>query len=514
MSKKSPTEFKKGLDLVPFSVSFLSVLAFIICAIASPRVFTKFMDDLQALIARDLGWAFVFVSFLTMLFAFAIMVSPIGSIRIGGREARPDFGVIRWFSISLCSGIGIGILFWGIGEPIYHLMLPPSNLGIAPGSNDAALFAISQSVLHWSVAQYCIYALCGLAFALMAFNKKTPLSIMSGLIPIMPRGRGALTKNIIHAACLFSICCAVISSIGALIMMVSSCISHLTGFQRGFAMNAGVAFVTTTFFVISSTTGLKRGMAFLATLNTRFFFGILFFIFFCGPTVFILNMGAESFGYLLANFFRHSTLVSSEFTPDHWADSWLIIYMAFFFGYGPPIGLYLARLGKGRTVRQFLLMNVLAPTVFVYFWINTFGSLAIYYQWKGIVDVWGFVQAQGLESTVIAILQKFPFSTALIAMFIIVTILSFVTLVDPMTCVLATVSTKGISAEDEAPRGLKIIWGCNMGGVALAAVTLGGISALRGMAIFSGVLMMFLTLALCLSIVKLGVAIFRSGAGP
>ena len=513
MLERPPTAFWKQLDSIPFVFSFLAVLAFIVYAIASPRVFIHFMDGLQTLITRDLGWAFVFAGFLIILFAFAIVVSPIGSIRIGGREAKPDFGVIRWFSISLCSGIGIGILFWGIGEPVYHLMLPPSNLGIVPGSHDAALFAISQTVLHWSVAQYCIYALCGLAFALTAFNGKAPLSIMSGLAPIMPKAHYTLIKNIVHTACLFSICCAVISSIGALIMLVSCCLSHLTGFERGFAMNAVVALIATVFFVMSAATGLRRGMAFLSTQNTRMFFCILLFIFFCGPTIFILNMGAESFGYLLAHFFRHSTLVSSEFTPDRWADSWLIVYMAFFFGYGPPIGLYLARLGKGRTVRQFLLMNVLAPTVFVYFWINTFGSLAIYYQWKGIVDVWQFVQVQGLESTVIGILQRFPLSMALIGMFILVTIISFVTLVDPMTCVLATISTKGISAEAEAPRALKIIWGCNMGGVALAAVTLGGISALRSMAILSGVLMLFLTLALCLSIVKTGAALLRCDAG-
>lgn len=514
MALSTPTtEMKQGLDIVPFTVSFLSIFAFIVFACIFPERFASSMRWMQELVTHDLGWASVFLAFVIMLFAFAIIVSPLGSIRLGGKDARPDFSVIRWFSISLCSGIGIGILFWGIGEPIYHLMRPPQNLDIIPGSHEAALFAISQSALHWSVAQYCIYALCGVSFALMTFNEGKPLSIMSSLEPLLPAGKGSFIKNIVHTACLFSICCAVISSIGALIMMVSSCVAHLTGLGRGFLMDASVAFIATTLFVLSAATGLKKGMAFLSTQNTRMFFFILFFVFFCGPTVFILNMGTEAFGYTLNNFFRHSTLVSSEFMSDRWADAWLIVYMAFFFGYGPPIGLYLARLGKGRTVRQFLLMNILAPTVFVYFWINTFGSLAIYYQWKDIVDVWHYVQTQGLESTVIGILQDFPFSSALIGLFIVVTIISFVTLVDPMTCVLATISTKGISAEAEAPRLLKIIWGGNMGGVALVIVTLCGISALRGMAAFSGVLMMFLTVALCLSIIVVGMDILRRDDG-
>ena len=201
-------------------------------------------------------------------------------------------------------------------------MQPPQNLGIAPKSHEAALFAISQSAMHWSIAQYCIYAICGVAFALMAFNEHLPLSIISGLDLVMPRKHYSLAKNIVHAACLFSICCTVISSIGALIMMISSCVSYLTGLERSFAMNAIVALVATAFFVGSSTTGLKRGMNFLAAQNTRMFFIILFYIFLFGPTLFILNMGTEAFGYMLTNFIRNSTLVSTEFMSDRWADSW------------------------------------------------------------------------------------------------------------------------------------------------------------------------------------------------
>lgn len=502
--------FEKKIDRLPFTIGFTAIFAFFVCALFFPETLKPLMKGIQNILTKDMGWSFVFVSFMLVLLTFAIIVSPIGSIRIGGKDAKPDFGIIKWFSISLCSGIGIGILFWGIGEPIYHLMQPPVSIDVRPGSHDAALFAISQSILHWSIAQYCIYALCGTIFALMAFNLKYPLSIMSGLAPIVPEKYHEPVKNIVHAACLFSICCAVISSCGALIMLISSCFSYLFHIEKSFLLSAAVTLFSTLFFVISSTTGLKKGMSFLSKMNTRAFFIILFFVFFCGPTLVILNMGTECFGYMLTHFFRHSTLVSSQILNDHWADTWLIVYMAFFFGYGPPIGLYLARLGKGRTVREFLLMNVLAPSCFVYFWINTFGSLAIYDQLTGTIDVWNFVQSKGLESTVIAILQTMPLHNILIAVFMTVTVVSFVTLVDPMTCVLATLSIRGISAEDEAPSSLKVTWGGTMGLVPLALVALTGITALRGMAILSGVLMMLLTLALCLSLVKVGRRICQS----
>ena len=503
------TEHKK-LDPLPFTVAFLAVFAFALAAIIYKQDFVGIMDAMTGWVNYNFGWAYTFLSLLLILFAFGIVVSPIGSIRIGGPRAMPAFGVKKWFAISLCSGIGIGILFWGIGEPIFHFMQPAQNVNVAPGSHEASLFAISQGVLHWSIAQYCIYTMCGVAFALASFNEKRPLNIMSALQPVLPAwGQGSVVKDIIHACCLFSICCTVISSIGALIMMVSSSVSYLTGLPRGFALNAAVALFATAFFVTSSSLGLKRGMAFLSTQNTRLFFILLFFVFFCGPTNYILNMGSEACGYMLDHFFQHSTLSNNPFLADHWANNWIIPYMGCFFAYAPPIGLYLARLGRGRTVRQFILMNVLAPSVFVYFWINTFGSLAIFYQRTGVVDVWNFVQTQGLESTVISILQGFPLHGIVIAVFVVVTVISFVTLVDPMTSVLATISTRGISAEDEAPRVLKVAWGFNMGAVALAVVTLCGVAALRGMFTISGVFILLIDIGIYYSVVRMGMDILE-----
>lgn len=499
---------KKSVDYVPFLLGFFSVIVILIGAIIIPEKFTEFMIFLQKNLVTQFGWCFIFTAFFIMVFTLAIICSPIGDIRIGGKDAKPDFTLFRWFAISLCSGIGIGILFWGIGEPIYHFISPPQNLGIEPRSHTAALFAISQSTVHWSIAQYCMYAICGVIFAIMAFNEKKSLSIMNGLAPIIEEKYYTLVKNIIHPACLFSICCTVVSSTGALIMMVASCVSWLLGVPRTFALHTIVTVISTSLFVGSSVTGLKKGMNFLSWLNTRMFFIILFYVLLCGPTLFTLNIGTETFGYMLQNFIHNSTLVSTEFLPDRWSDSWLIVYMGAFFAYAPPIGIFLARLGKGRTIRQFLLMNVLAPSAFVFLWINTFGSLAIYYQWTGVVDVWNFVQTQGLESTVIAILQGFPLSGVLITIFIFVTIISFVTLVDPMTSVLATISTRGISPE-EAPGILKILWGATIGSVALAVITLCGVEALRQMFLFGGFLMMFLLLVFCWCIVREGMSLLK-----
>ena len=318
------------------------------------------MEVVQTFLLNNTGWLTVFLSVCIVVFTLCIIASPIGSIRIGGRHAKPDFSLWRWFAISLCAGIGIGILFWGIGEPIYHLMQPPTeNLGIAPGSHQAAVFAISQSIMHWSVAQYCLYSICGVTFAVMCFNNNRPLSIIDCFAVIVPSRYFELSHCVVHTICLFSLCFAVISSMGSLIMMVSSMLSHLTGLPRSFMMDTLICVAGTGLFVISAISGLRRGMSFLSQQTTRLFIFLMFFVFLVGPTSFILTMGTEVFGYTLSSFFHNSSLMSTKFMDNPWSNSWLVVYMAFFFGYAPPIGLFLARLGKGRTVRQFLLMNIM-----------------------------------------------------------------------------------------------------------------------------------------------------------
>ncbi|MGE4470408.1 MAG: BCCT family transporter [Desulfovibrio sp.] len=501
MKKCSACE--NSLDHIPFCISFLAMVIFIVFAILSPGDFTQYFDTLQNWITCNFGWLSIFLSLCIVLFALGVIFSPIGAIRIGGKDAKPDFSLWKWFTISLCAGIGIGILFWGIGEPIFHLMSPPKNLGLEPGSYQAGVFAISQSILHWSVAQYAMYAICGVAFALSAYNKGLPLSIFSGLKSLVPDHYASVSRCVLHIICIFSLSCAVISSMGSLILMISSCVAHLTGLERTILLNASICILAMSIYTVSAALGLKKGMAFMSKWCTRIFIFIMMFVFLVGPTLFILNMGTEAFGYFLDNFFHNSTLVSTEFLPDHWSELWLIIYMAAFFGYAAPIGLFLARLGKGRTVRQFLLMNIFAPTVFVYFWVNTFGSMAIYFQWKDIMDVWAFVQSQGLESTVVAILKNFPMGYVLIVLFTLASLISFVTLADPMTTVLATLSTKGTSVEDEAPLYLKIIWGITIGLAAILLLATTGLSGLRGMFALGGLLLMFITVAICFSIVKM-----------
>lgn len=501
---KADRDGRRKIDVYAFWPGYIILILFIGTGLMNQGAFKLFLDTCKGWLVTNFGWLNVFSAMLIVLFTFGIAFSKIGDIRLGGEDAKPEYTIWQWFSMSLCGCIGIGILFWAMGEPIFHMMQPPKGLPLVPGSRDAGIFALSQAILHWSVAQYCIYTICGVAVALVAYNKRYPLSVAAGLYSLMPKSWRPVATSFIHACCIFSLCCAVACSLGAGLLQVGSGVGFLFNITPNTLVWGLVAVCIITIYTFSSTSGIKRGMAFLSSQCARIFMLFMLFTLIVGPTLFILTIGTETFGYFVSNFFRNSMLLNSMVPDDPWPGNWLIVFMASFYIYAPLLGLFLARLGRGRTVRQFILINVLPPTAFCFVWIAIFGGTAVHFQWSGLFDIWAEVQTRGLESTVFAILNQFPMSTALISVFVVTVIISFATLADPMTSVLATISTKGLRVEEEAPSHLKIIWGVTAGMIAYLLVASGGVDSLRGMLSLAGFPMMLLTCLMCVSVVKEG----------
>lgn len=501
---------RRKINPSAFWPGYIVLLVFIGTGLANLESFKTVLDSCRDWLVSNTGWFNVFSSVVILIFTFGIAFSPIGNIRLGGNDAKPEYTIWQWFSMALCGCIGIGILFWAMGEPIFHLMQPPAALGIVPQSRDAGIFAISQAILHWSVAQYCIYTICGVAVALVAYNMRYPLSVAAGLFPIFSKKSRPAMSAIVHTICLFSLCCAVACSMGAGLLQIGSGIGILLNITPGKLVWALVAALIITLYTFSSTTGLKHGMRFLSSQCTKMFMGFMLFTLIVGPTIFILTIGTETFGYFLNNFFRNSTILNAMIPEDNWCNNWIIIFMASFFIYAPLLGVFLARLGRGRTVRQFILVNVIPPTTFCFVWISIFGGTAINFQWTGLFDIWQSVQETGLESTVFAIFSQFPFSTVVIALFVVTVIISFVTLADPMTSVLATISTKGLQVEEEAPRNLKLLWGITAGTIAYLLVASGGVESLRGMLMLAGFPLMLVTCLLCASVIIAGMELLKA----
>nr|KAH0481949.1 MAG: hypothetical protein KVP17_004640 [Porospora cf. gigantea B] len=444
---------------------------------------------------------YMLVALACLAFSVYFSFSKFGNIRIGGKDAKPDLTMWQWFSICLCSGIGTGILFWGMGEPMFHYAHPPEATGIVPFSHQAGVNAISQAAFHWTIMQYCMYTMGALGAALVAYAEETNFSVSTSLEGLLGSKTAGTVGHVINGVCLFALCGAVSCSMGAALLQIASGLNNLIGLPEGKFTWLLIAICITATFTISSITGMKKGLSALSSLNTKIFLGLAIAMLLLGPTNFIADIGVSALGNMVTTFFDKAT-ITNALTADQWAKNWTVQYWASMIVVAPLIGLFYSRLAKGRTVRQFIAMTVFGPSVFCFIWISIFGGTAIYLQSSGSFDMWASIQANGMQNTVFAIFNQYPLAKLFIGVFLLAVFASLVTYADPMTSVLATLSCRSLNIAQEPPRRLKLLWGCTIGTISYLIIATGGIDGIRGMFTLIGFPLMFLLIGICVSAVK------------
>lgn len=454
--------------------------------------------------ADKAGWFFCLFTIIVIVLTFVLAFSKIGNVKIGGPDATPAYKTWNWITMSLCGGIGTGLLFWAMGEPMYHFMTPPVAAAAEAGSREAAIFAISQAMWQWSIPQYCLYTICAVAFALTAYNMKQPLAFG----PVLDSAIGKKSKGLetfVHALSIFTMCGAVACSMGVGLMQIGAGLANLLGITPGVVVWLVIAALVTAVFTISCVSGIGNGLKKMSSFTTIAFICILIYVVLFGPTKFSATLGTEAVAALLDHPLERTAILNTMAESDLWAADWEIQYWASFIVYAPIIGMFLSRMAKGRTLRQFILVNVLAPSIFCMVWIAVFGGVAINMQVTGTFDIWNAVSANGMEATIFYILQSFPLGKLLIVVFLVAICTSFSTLADPMAAACATMSVHGLSVDDEAPKAIKILIGIIMGTIAFLLVASGGVGSVKGMWVIIGFPIAFVQAIVIISA-------FRNGA--
>lgn len=452
------------------------------------------------------GWLFVSTAFTILVLMFAILLSKGGTTKIGQKDAKPIMSTFNWFAISLCAGIGTGIVFWGAAEPIIHFSSPPESLGIAPFSTEAAYFAMSTVYLHWSFTPYALYILIGIPIALAYHNYNQPLLVSSSLYFLIgEKCQGAVGK-VIDAVCIYALCGAMATSLGAGLMQIGSGLNIVFHIPTGTVTWGIIAIVITICYTISSYTGLDKGIRWLSSQNTKLFIFMLIFVFIVGPTQFILDFGVDSMGDFMRTFIQKSFFLSA-IDEDPWPGWWSIYYWANWMAFCPIVGLFLARISKGRTIRQFILVNLIAPALFGIIWFAVFGCSAIYAQMHNISDLAGNISNFGTESAIFNFFDTLPLGTIFSVIFLISIIVSFVTLADSMTSSIASMSvvqdiTENRERTEEAPAVLKVLWGVIIGIISWVMITYAGVEGFKMISNLAGFPIMFLLIAVMFSTAK------------
>lgn len=499
------TEKQPLIEPLAFWPAIICLILFIACGVISPELLGLILDTALLYISRDFGSLFMVATLATFFLLIILMLSKYGNIRIGGKDAKPDLTYWQWFSICLCSSIGAGILFWGLGEPIYHYVSPPEATGILPLTREAAVFGITQTAFHWTILQYAPYTLGGVAIAMTAYNSQK-FSIANTLEGWLGSARahgpiGQITNSI----GMFTLCGSLGCVSALVILQVSAGLNVLFGIPENNFTRLIIITCLMGGFITSCVVGLRRGMQIVSDYNAKLYLIILVYVFVAGPTVFIMDMITTVFGSYMSTFWERAT-ITNAMTTDLWPMNWTVMYWASYFVAAPFIGMFFARLAKGRTIRQFIVVSMVAPSIFAFIWTSMFGSLSMYLQSNGIIDVWAAIKANGMQHTVFQLFEALPLGTLFMGAFLLALIASYITYADPIASVLASMSSRTMNIEQEPNRFLKIIWGLGLGTMGYLLIMSGGVQSVRGFFTVCGFpvmfIMFFTTYSTCLTMGK------------
>ncbi len=477
---------------IPMSIIF--VLA-IVTGIVAPEAFFNAENSIAEFAFVNFGWLFQISGVIFLFMCLYLMFSKYGNIRLGGKDAKPELSFWNWFAISLCAGIGTGVLFWGVVEPLTHMFNPPEGLGLVAGSEAAAMFSMTQTFIHWTYIPYAMYAIAGVGIAYAVYNAKLPFQVSSTLYPLFGKRIKGTIGAVVDNVCLFAIAGGVAAILGVGTMQIGSGLNILTGIETGKVLWIAIVALIVLTYIISSYTGLQKGIRWLSDNNAKLFIAMLVFIFVFGPTRFILNFGTQSTGHFIQNFFQQTTYLS-PIEGSAWPRWWPIYYWAIWLAYAPLSGMFFARISKGRTIKQFMLVNLVLPATFGLIWFSVFGGAAVNLQMNG-AGIFEAMKSGGNEVAVFSFLKNFPLPTLTSIIYIVAIFVSIVTLADSMTSTISSLSTKAYnSIEAEAPGKVKIFWGIVMSSLAIinllsAGGKISGIDATKQISTVAGFPILF-----------------------
>ena len=472
---------KKTLRQVTDPIVFFPAFCIIIgCCLVGLFAYDSFLHYLIAIYnwaTETFGWTYSIITVFYLAVLVILFFNPVGKIRLGGEDAKPDLSTFTWFCITLTSTIGISLIMWGSVEPILHFTNPPAFSGVKPLSEDAATFALSTGYIHWSFNQYALYTFCALAIAIAHFNYNQPLSVASGMY--FATGGNKLWGKIADSLCLLVIVGGVATSLGIGINQLAAGCFYSFGLQPTAMCKLIIAVVVVITCSLTSVSGIKKGISYVSQVNVWLFFGLLLFTYAVGPTNFINKLSIQALGEFLTTGIRR-TLMLNPITKDPWIGNWTLNFYIANAAFAPLMGVFLAKLGKGRTVRQFIGVNLGVCSIFNIVWFDIFGGAAIYEQLYGL-DLAKVMAEHGLESAAFAFFQKLPLGVLIVPLFTIAIFLSFVTMAESLTTSMAAISMNGgLSAnEDEPNTALKLVWGGFVGIIAYYLLGLMGVDVIK-----------------------------------
>ena len=478
-SGKTPMDMKKAVRWEVFIPAYIVIAAAAIVGIVNKDMLTQACNMIFTWSLDTFGWLYQISIMACFVLVAVVTFSKIGKIRIGGKDAKPKYSFATWFAMALTGGIATGIVTWGVNEPVIYLgnvWGELDKLGITPGTTDAAIFAMARTYYNWTFVPYAIYALCGLLVAYIYYHKRDSLTVTATLKPLF--GDKIATPA---ASAVIDTLSMLALTIGLTTGLTMAITLSVTGLKAGYGIDVnlpvfiaiGVAIVCA--FTFSTYVGLDKGLKIVGNLNAWFYYGLIVLLFVAGPTLFILRIGTAGLATWMHNFWLWG-LDPIDIGGAPLTRSWTLFDWAFWVGYAPVTGIFLAMLSYGRTIREYMIVNWVLPSLFGIVWFAVWGSSAMHMQMSGGADLVGALNSGGAVMALWEFLKNLPFGIGYVVLpvNILVILASFITCADATLTNIGSMCMRNVPIGTEPPAKIKIVWGISVGIVSIIMAAFGG----------------------------------------
>ncbi len=478
-----------------FIISLFVVGIFVLWGTLQPENLSSVMQFALSSILEYFGWFYLFSMFIMLAFALFLAIGRFGKIRIGGENAEPEFSTRSWFAMLFAAGMGIGLVFWGVAEPISHFSSPP--MGVEAGTPQAARVGLRYAFFHWGLHPWAAYCIVALTLAFFRFNRNQSMLISSVFSSLFSSRIQAFAAPLFDTLAVIATVFGVATSLGLGTLQIGAGLQKVFGLTNNLTLQICIIGIAAILYLASSISGLTRGIQLLSNINMVLAIVLCSFVFILGPTAFILDSFITTTGDYLNNLISMSTRMT-PFSKGTWVASWTLFYWSWWIAWSPFVGMFIARISKGRTIREFVTGVLLAPSIVSFIWFSVFGGSALYSEMFD-QTLFADVANEDVSMVLFALLDHMPLS--LVASFVAIVLVGvfFVTSADSATFVLGMMTSKGRSHPSNY---IKFIWGVLIASIAAVLLISGGLKGLQTMSIIAALPFSLVVVAMCYSLFK------------
>ncbi|TFZ54819.1 BCCT family transporter [Photobacterium damselae subsp. piscicida] len=489
--------------------TFFGALGLLISTVVPLLLFPKegaeWIAIAKSFMTDKLGFLYLGLGVAAFFFMIYIVFSDIGQIKLGDPDEAPEFKTASWAAMLFCGGIGASILYWGAIEWAYYYQSPPFQL--EPGSEEAVRWAATYGIFHWGPIAWSIYLVPALPIAYFFYVRKQPvLKVSAALMPVIGEARShGWVGKLVDVLFIFGLLGGGATTLGLAAPLITEGVNYLFGVPKTTGTQVIVLLICTAIFAYSAYAGMEKGIKLLSNINFWGALGLLAFILICGPTIFMLETGLDSLGRMLSNFFVMATWAEpfggyGSFADTHFPQDWTIFYWAWWLVFAPSMGLFVARISRGRTIKQMVTGSIFFGSMGCFLFFMILGNYGLSLQLSGALDVVGILNAEGATKAIFSILEQLPFSTFVIAAFTVLCLIFTATTFDSISYILASVVQNNVT--EEPMRWNRLFWAFALPFMPSVLLFMGGLSTLQTAAIVGGLPLLVIAVMLMVSAVK------------